>query len=246
MRGGREDIIRLAQKGERQTLPLIRKDKKSSTVLYRVLFLVEKKMSFDEIFKISGAILGSVGGAALIMLSLSSWLGKVWASRILEKDKLAYSSELERIKNQLHADAEKKQLVFSLYFEGQFKLYNDLWVSLSLLQNEVDKLWSDASTQNLKLFVSALSKAKQKIRNSALLIDPEHYNEIMEVIGSLENYHVGKERLINARRDIEGVSPWEVRDIIDQNRENRERITNFVNHMLEEMRGQISGKRQLS
>ena len=52
-----------------------------------------------EIFMVAGAILGSVGGASLLIMGLSSWLGKVWASRILEKDKLKYQSELEIIKN---------------------------------------------------------------------------------------------------------------------------------------------------
>lgn len=203
-------------------------------------------MSIDEIFKISSAILGSVGGAAAIIFALSSWLGKVWANRILEKDRLKYSSELERIKNQLHTEAEKQQFVFSLYFEGQFKLYNDLWVSLSELQNEVEKLWAEASTSNLRTFVSALSKAKQQIRNSALLIDQNHYKEIMDAISSLENYHVGKEKLINTRRNIANVSEWEVHEIIEQNRHNRERINTFVKHMLGEMRGQISGKRSIS
>jgi Glu-tRNA(Gln) amidotransferase subunit E-like FAD-binding protein len=203
-------------------------------------------MSIDEIFKISGAILGSVGGAAVIIVGLSSWLGKVWANRILEKDKLAYSSELERIKNQLHTDAEKRQFIFSLYFEGQFKLYNDLWVSLAGLQNEVEKLWEEASTRNLKTFVTALTKAKQQIRNSALLIDQVHYKEIMKVIENLENYHVGKERLINTRRNIENVSQWDVQEIIKQNSHNREKINTFVEHMLDEMRSQVSGKRNIS
>ena len=203
-------------------------------------------MSIDEIFKISGAILGSVGGAAVIIVGLSSWLGKVWANRILEKDKLAYSSELERIKNQLHTDAEKQKFVFSLYYEWQFKLYNDLWVSLAGLQNEVEKLWEEASTRNLRTFVSALSKAKQQIRNSALLIDQAHYKEIMEVIENLENYQVGKERLINTSRNIENVSQWDLQEIIEQNRHNREKINTFAERMLEEMRGQVSGKRNIS
>ncbi len=202
-------------------------------------------MSMDEIFKVSGAILASVGGAAAIIFALSSWLGKVWANRILEKDKLAYSSELERIKNQLRTDAEKQQFIFYLYFEGQFKLYNDLWVSISELQSEVEKLWEEASTRNLKAFVTALSKAKQQIRNSALLIDQHHYQEIMEVIENLENYHVGKERLINTRRNLENMSQWDIQEIIEKNRHNRDKINTFVEHMLGEMRGQISGKRNI-
>jgi len=200
-------------------------------------------MSIEEIFKISGAILGSVGGAAAIIFALSSWLGKVWAGRILEKDKLAYSSELERLKNQLQTNADKQQLVFSLYFEGQFKLYNDLWVSLSELQNEVELLWAEASPKNLKSFIYALSKAKQKIRNSALLVEPEHYKEIMEVIDSLENYHVGKEKLINARRNIENISQGDIQEIIEENMHNRIKIALFVDRMLDKMREQIGGKR---
>jgi len=94
-------------------------------------------MDISDIFKISGAILGSVGGAAVIIVGLSTWLGKVWANRIFEKDKLRYTSELEKVKNDLKRETEKHNFVFSLYFEGQFKLYNDLWLSLSELQDGV-------------------------------------------------------------------------------------------------------------
>jgi len=200
-------------------------------------------MNITEIFQVSGAILGSVGGAVAIIIGFSTWLGKVWANRILEQDKLKYSSELEKIKNKIQSESEKQSLMFSLYFEGQFKLYNDLWVSLSELQSGVELLWEEASPRNLKNFIFVLSKAKKQIRNSALLIEPNHYREIMEVIENLESYHVGKERLINARRHIEYVSESDIQDIINQNRHNRERINTFVEHMLEKMREQIGGAR---
>jgi hypothetical protein len=51
-------------------------------------------MSWDEVFKLTSAIFASVGGAAAIIFGLSSWLGKVWANRILEADKVRYQSEL--------------------------------------------------------------------------------------------------------------------------------------------------------
>lgn len=198
-------------------------------------------MSISEIFQVSGAIIGSVGGAAAIIFGFSTWLGKVWANRILEQDKLKYSSELEKIKNKIKSESDKQSLMFSLYFEGQFKLYNDLWVSLSELQNGVELLWAEANSRNLKNFILVLSKAKKQIRNSALLIEPQHYREIMEVIESLESYHVGKEKLINARRSVEHVSEYEIHEIIDQNRHSRDRINTFVEHMLEKMREQIGG-----
>jgi len=198
-------------------------------------------MNTTEIFQVSAAVIGSVGGAAAIIFGLSTWLGKVWANRILEQDKLKYSSELEKIKNKLQSESEKQNLMFSLYFEGQFKLYNDLWISLSELHNGVELLWAEANVKNLKNFISVLSKAKKQIRNSALLIEPNHYQEIMEVIESLESYHVGKERLINARRHIEHVSSSEIQGIIEQNSHNREKINIFVERMLEKMREQIGG-----
>ena len=198
-------------------------------------------MDINDIFKISGAIIGSVGGAAVIIIGLSTWLGKVWANRILEQDKLRYSLELEKIKNELKSETEKRNFVFSLYFEGQFKLYNDLWVSLSDLQDGVELLWSEANSRNLRNFITVLSKAKKQIRSSALLIEPDHYKEIMEVINNLESYRIGKEKLISSRRNIENVSEWEIQEIIEQNRNNRDRIFSFVDHMLNKMRGQIGG-----
>lgn len=85
----------------------------------------------SEVFSIAGAMIGSVGGAAFIIVALSTWLGKVWANRILEQDRLKYASGLEQIKNKLNSERERSQFVFSLYFEGQFKIYNDLWAALA-------------------------------------------------------------------------------------------------------------------
>ena len=58
-------------------------------------------MNINDIFLVSGAIIGSVGGAAVIIVALSTWLGKVWANRILESDRARYASELENLKSDL-------------------------------------------------------------------------------------------------------------------------------------------------
>ena len=44
-------------------------------------------MSWNEIVKIIGTTIFSVGSASLLIFAMSSWLGKVWASRILEKER---------------------------------------------------------------------------------------------------------------------------------------------------------------
>lgn len=200
-------------------------------------------MSLEEVLKISAAIIGSVGSAAAVIFGLSSWLGKVWANRILEKDKLKYTTELEKIKTKLQNESQKQNLMFSLYFQGQFKLYNDLWVSLSELQSRVEDLWAEASPKNLKNFAIALRKAKSQIRSSALLIEPEHYKDIMSAIENIENYRNGKEQLILARENINQVGDWQIQEIIDGNRQHKESITKFVELMLDKMRSQIGGKK---
>ncbi len=199
-------------------------------------------MNTEEVFTISAAILGSVGGAAAIIFGLSSWLGKVWANRILEKDKLKYTTELEKIKTELQGASQKQNLIFSLYFEGQFKLYNDLWISLSELQSRVEDLWAEATPQNLKKFALALRKAKSKIRSSALLIEPQHYKDIMNAIENIESYKDGKEQLILMRQNLNYIEDWQIEEIINGNRQHKESITKFVDLMLEKMRSQIGGK----
>lgn len=198
-------------------------------------------MEIKQVFEIAGAIIASVGGAAGIIVALSTWLGKVWANRILEKDKLKYNSELEKLKNKIQSESQKQHLMFSLYFEGQFKLYNNLWISLSELKNSVDELWAEANIKNLNSLVTSLKKAKKQIQNSALLIEPQHYYEIMNIIADLERYRYGKEQLIFVRKSIPPYNNQQVREIIEDNRHLRNRITEFVTMMLEEMRTQIGG-----
>ena len=51
-------------------------------------------MNITEIAQAGGVILVSLGGAGAILMGLSSWLGKVWASKILAEDKNKYQVAL--------------------------------------------------------------------------------------------------------------------------------------------------------
>jgi len=55
-------------------------------------------MTFDEVLKITVAILASVGGASAIVLAMSNWLGKVWANRILETERAKHNRKLEEMR----------------------------------------------------------------------------------------------------------------------------------------------------
>lgn len=195
-------------------------------------------MNLSGIFAVSAAVIGSVGGAALIIVGLSSWLGKVWANRILEQDRFRYQSEIEKLKNELASEREKGNFVFSMYFEGQFKIYNNLWVSLVELRRWVDQLWAEATNRNLRNFIRALEKAKRQIQNSALLIEPDHYNQITNAMQAFADYKVGKEGLVSIR-STQRIDDSEVQDIIDGNQHNRQLIVQFTDDILAKMRGQL-------
>jgi len=59
-------------------------------------------MDIDAIWKIAQAILLSLGGGAAIVFAFSTWFGKVWAERILEKDGAKYQRKIELIKGDLN------------------------------------------------------------------------------------------------------------------------------------------------
>jgi hypothetical protein len=51
--------------------------------------------------------LGAIGGAGLIVLALSGWLGKVWADRALAGDRTRHESEIERLKTELRSQSDR-------------------------------------------------------------------------------------------------------------------------------------------
>ena len=53
-------------------------------------------MTWEEAFKIAAAVITSLGGGTAIVFVFSSWLGKVWATRILNRER----HELEKLRNE--------------------------------------------------------------------------------------------------------------------------------------------------
>ena len=58
-------------------------------------------MTFKDVLEIAAAVLLSLGGGGAIVLGLSSWLGKLWADRIMQKDRQTHELELARLRQSL-------------------------------------------------------------------------------------------------------------------------------------------------
>ena len=82
-------------------------------------------------------ILGSVGGGGAIVAGLSSWLGKVWANRLMAEEKAKYEKELERLTKQL----ERKNYVSKVRFDAEFAIYRELNKTLVLVVQDASLLF---------------------------------------------------------------------------------------------------------
>lgn len=82
-------------------------------------------MTLSDVLEIAGAVMISLGSAAGILFAFSSWLGHIWAERILSKEKAKYSEDLEAFKKQLLLETEshktrlkKSELIFAKEFDA--------------------------------------------------------------------------------------------------------------------------------
>lgn len=90
----------------------------------------------SEAFEIAQAILLSVGGGGLIILAFSTWLGKVWANRILETDRNKYAQDMESIRQTNRTITDALNIASSTHSES-VKIYSELRC------DAVTKLWKE-------------------------------------------------------------------------------------------------------
>lgn len=98
-------------------------------------------MTLQDAMEIGGSILLSLGGGTVIIFAASSWLGRVWAERILNREKAQQGQDLERFKQQLQEEAErhkirlkKSEFIFAKQFDAAsalVALYRDISPSYS-------------------------------------------------------------------------------------------------------------------
>jgi hypothetical protein len=125
-------------------------------------------MTASEIFQIVATIIVSLGGAGVIVAGLASWLGKVWADRLIESQRFRNSIGLEALKAELSRENNAN-------LEAQkARLSDDNNQKLELLKAEL----SNNNNRELELLKAQLSgdnnqklellKAELAVSNEAL------------------------------------------------------------------------------
>lgn len=67
-------------------------------------------MMWGDIISVGASVVASLGGGAVLVFALSNWLGKVWADRLMQKERQDYALQLEHLRNSLKL-ASEEQLV---------------------------------------------------------------------------------------------------------------------------------------
>jgi len=170
-------------------------------------------MSLSDFLYAAGAVVASLGGGAALVLGISSYLGKIWAERILEKEKHQFEVEITRLTSELSLQVELAKSIKIRYFENQFTLYHELWVILCNLRKAGDDLWENASKPELATFARALSKAEATVEQSLLFIEDEHYRDLKDLFHQFREFRFGKSRLMGIRANNHSHDDFNEREI---------------------------------
>ncbi len=210
-------------------------------------------MSLSDYINIGTSIIVSLGGSSVIIIGLSKWFGGVLANKLLEKDRLKYQAVLEKVKSSYEKELEKykdqlekQKALFLRYREYQFKLYNELWVSLSDLRLRADLLWQHADMNNLIAFSQQLFDTGMSVNRNRLLIEESHYNQLVKILYTFREYQVGKISLIQLRtanplQESLQISSNDINNTIRDNQQNKQRYSELLEKLAVVFRKQITG-----
>jgi hypothetical protein len=154
-------------------------------------------VDLTEVSKIAGAVLLSLGGGSAIVFACSSWLGKVWAARILENDRLAHARELEHMRAEYDRAArmtqgqiEKTTFVHRVQFETEFQALSRIWAALAKLR-------------------AAMSVLRPKVRLSSANETPGE-----ELKALRERFNLFQERITELQAAVHHHTPFYPADLV--------------------------------
>jgi hypothetical protein len=159
-----------------------------------------------EVFQISASIIVALGGGGAIVAGLSSWLGKLWAEKLLERTRDTNQRSLEAHKRELELSFNARNRVS----EAEFEIYRDLWKQVSELTSmgigirnglQRSSLSDDEQTERYKAFQNVLRNFELSLQSHKPFFAPEVYDaiQLLAIHVSVEN------KRATADHDLDGM-----------------------------------------
>ena len=76
----------------------------------------------NDIWQIALAVIGSFGGAGVIILGCSKWLANLTAEKIIKKTEFEYAEKLEKLRKQF----EMKNYISNVRFDLEIEIYREI------------------------------------------------------------------------------------------------------------------------
>ena len=208
-------------------------------------------------------LLAALGGAGVVVLGLSAFLGKVWSERIIGRERMAAARELEHERMFANRALEHEKAQFSRELEllraelqatndhsrrvtdARFALYADVWERLQRLRDAGDDLWRNATRLTAEQFGLAFLEAKAATNRGRLILREHDYQELQQVFATFAQYDLGKRKLITLRSvedirdDAHRVRPDVIAMQIEQNGVARQRYDELIDQIARQFRGTL-------
>ena len=146
-------------------------------------------MQIQDALSITGAVFASLGGGAIIVFCFSNWLGKIWANRLLEGDRLANSKELQNSmaeNKQSPYDGNRKLERLLHHYERQIEeFYGPLFnaVHQIFVANHIQfKLLNASDDHGNKFLTADKAESIREYYQSAYFRNL--HNQVREIIGT--------------------------------------------------------------
>lgn len=242
-------------------------------------------MNWNDIGNNIWSLVSAIGGVSVIIVGLSVWIGNILANRFTEKFRLASEQQIKLIEahhakemSELQFDHDKKldeqkqRLQFEFdaqrqtlqieaaqnmrFLEKQFDLYLLLWDKLQELSFAGDKLWDEASLDNLVSFTEAYQQTRLVIDKVSLVMDENNFRMLKDVLRDFERFRIGKRNIVELRTgnsvklayseyvhhegDIQQFQ-HEIKNQVEYNRFHRDRYLQILENIRQELQVKLAG-----
>ncbi len=208
-------------------------------------------MTFDEIIKLAGAIITSLGGSAIVIVAVSKWCGNLLAEKLLANIKHKYEKEIEKYKLQLRDMStefnvliEHSMQIASKQYDMEIEIYINIWKTfheLSECQNYIYHFENPTQAdpvdylellqfqrKDLKIKLEAFRK---QIDSSAPFYQENAYNLLCKI----EQKYTELLKIIEASVKLEGMSKENkkiVEKIFSEIKNDKDKLTEIIREYL--------------
>ena len=133
-----------------------------------ISLITHQTMNMNDIFSIVGTLILSLGGGGGIVFGLSSFLGKVWASRFLEQEKSALQRQYAEHQNELNKSLHQHNVMTTRIDSQRVDAIRDLYGALIIVNEAVIQITSTNDFAKKPLELSPFYTAKYETWASEL------------------------------------------------------------------------------